>query len=153
MKYAILILAGATILAATGVRAEESKNLVANGNAAAGSDNWQGSHADTVAPLEVVAGGPDGANCFEVTGHTWVFSTEHIPVNANSQYRLAGWFKSGNDMANQVCVGLLLFDENHRPIDATSVSVLEKSETVLTADAESGRKAAVRQHQPGKSRA
>ncbi|MFA6175893.1 MAG: hypothetical protein WC765_04875 [Phycisphaerae bacterium] len=138
MKYVILILAGAAVFAGICIHAEESKNLVVNGNAAAGSDNWQGCHAYTVVPLEIVTGGPDGANCFEVTDHSWVNSIEHIPVDPSSQYRLTGWFKSANDMVNNVCVGLLLFDESNRPIDATSVNVLEKSETILTADAENG---------------
>jgi len=138
MKRLSLLLAGATIFAGICVHAEESKNLVVNGNAADGSDYWRCSHDDTSIPIEVIAGGPDGANCFEVTGHAWVFNTEHIPVDSNSEYRLTGWFKSGNDKANQVKLGLLLFDENKRSIDSTSVYVLEGSETVLAAEAQNG---------------
>ncbi|MFA6413659.1 MAG: hypothetical protein WCW53_13285 [Syntrophales bacterium] len=138
MKKMCLVFAAATIFAGICMHAEESKNLVANGNAASGSDNWQCGNADATHSLQIVGGGPDGANCFEVTGHTWVSSTENIPVDPNCEYRLTGWFRSGNDMANQVCVGLLLFDESFHPIVSTSVDVLEKSETVLTAEAQIG---------------
>ena len=131
MKRISLILASAAALAGISVHADETQNLVANGNAADGLTNWSGIQ-------KTVEGGPDGANCFEVTGPTWIFSREHIAVDPNSEYQLAGWFKSGNDMPNEVYLGVLPFDENQLPIDALSVNVLENSETALTAQAAFG---------------
>jgi hypothetical protein len=102
--------------------AEEPKNLVINGNASEGLNNW-------INVQSITDGGPDGSKCFEVTGQAFVSSQEFIPVDPNSEYQLTGWFRSGNGQANNIYGGLLLFDENQRPIDSTSVNVLPKSET------------------------
>jgi hypothetical protein len=111
--------------------AQETKNLLVNGNAADGLNNWKG-------VKKVADGGPDGAKCFEVAGNMLVFSNELIPVDTNSEYKLTGFFKSGNDKVNQIHFGLRLFDEKKRFIDATSVTPLAKSETALAADAKKG---------------
>ena len=111
--------------------AEEPKNLVINGNAAAELNNW--------ANIEkVVAGGPGGAKCFEVTGSKWVNSKDFIQVDTKSEYQFTVWFKSGNNKENLVYAGLLQFDENKRQIFSASVTPLEKTGTVLTAGAKKG---------------
>ncbi len=123
MKNSSIFLAGTAIVASIFANAEESKNLVVNGNAVDGLNNWKNIQ-------RVVDGGPDGAKCFEVTGSKLVSSQEFIPVDANCEYQLTGWFKSGNDKKNQVFMGLLLLNENKCPIDSISVNVLAQSETV-----------------------
>jgi hypothetical protein len=131
MKRISLFLAGVATLVSVFAYAEESKNLLVNGNASDGLNNWENIG-------KVVDGGPDGAKCFEVTGSKCIYSSELIPVDTNSSYQLIGWFKSGNDKENQVYVGLRLLDANKHLIDSTSVTVLAKSETDLSADAKKG---------------
>ncbi len=130
MKRITLFLAGAVAVASIFANAEESKNLVVNGNAADGLNNWSGIQ-------QVVDGGPDGAKCFEAVGNKFVGSQEFIPVD-NNPYQLTGWFKSGDDKPNQIYFGLRMFDENKRFIDSTSVNVQAKSETTLAAEAKKG---------------
>jgi len=131
MKKLSLFLAGAMTVAGIFANAEETKNLIANGNAADGLNNWKSIQ-------KVADGGPDGAKCFEVAGSTLVNSQELIPVDTNSEYRLTGYFKSGNDKVNQIYIGLRLFDEKKRFIDSTSVNAQPKSETELAVEAKKG---------------
>lgn len=131
MKKLTLFLAGAVAVASIFANAEESKNLVANGNASDGLNNW-------VNIEKVVDGGPAGAKCFSVTGSKMVSSKEFIPVDAKSEYQFTGWLKSGDNKENQVYAGLLMFDENKRQISAALVTPLPKSETVLAAEAKKG---------------
>ena len=131
MKKISIFIAGSAIFASILINAEDSKNLVVNGNAADGLKNWNDIQ-------KVVDGGPDGAKCFEVSGSKFVSSQELIPVDPNSEYQLNVSFKSGNDKANMFFAGLLLLDKNKRPIDPTSVNTLVKSETVLAVEAKKG---------------
>jgi hypothetical protein len=131
MKRISLFLAGVTTVACIFAHAEESKNLVVNGNAADGLNNWKNIQ-------KVVDGGPDGAKCFEVTGNAKVDSVAIIPVDPQSEYLFTGWFKSGNDKENQIYAGLFLLDGNKRFIEPTSVSPLPQSETALAAEAKKG---------------
>ncbi len=131
MKKLTLFLAGAAAVASILASAEESKNLVANGNAADGLNNW-------VNIEKAVDGGPAGAKCFSVTGSKLVNSNEFIPVDAKREYQFTGWLKSGDNKENQVYAGLLLFDENKRQISGASVTPLAESETVLATEAKKG---------------
>ena len=131
MKKISIFIAGTAIFASILINAEDSKNLVVNGNAADGLKNWNDIQ-------KVVDGGPDCTKCFEVSGSKFVSSQELIPVEPNSEYQLNVSFKSGNDKANMVFAGLLLLDKNKRPIDPTSVNALVKSETVLAVEAKKG---------------
>jgi len=142
MKKISILFAGAAMFASTFALAGESENLIANGNAADGLKNWNN-------VKKVADDGPDGAKCFEVTGHTHAISQELIEVDAQSKYILSGMLKSGNEKPNKVYVGLALFDKNKRGIDSTSVSVLPKSETVLAADAKKGAKVITVKEAPG----
>ncbi|MHB9138484.1 MAG: hypothetical protein ACYC4Q_03680 [Victivallaceae bacterium] len=131
MKKLSLFLAGAMTVAGIFANAEETKNLIVNGNAADGTKNWQGVQ-------KVADGGPDGAKCFEVSGSKLVTSQEPVPADTSGEYLLTGYLKSGNDKANQVYIGLRMLDKNKRFIDPTSVSPLAKSETELAADVKKG---------------
>ena len=133
MKKMSLCLAGIATFASIFINAEESKNLVVNGNASDGLKNWAGIQ-------KVADGGPDGAKYFEVTGHSYVISREAIPVDTSSEYQLSGWFKSGNEKENKAYVGLAMLDEKKRPISAETVTPLLQSDTVLSAESKKGEK-------------
>jgi len=131
MKSISLFFTGAVIVAGIFAYADESQNLLNNGNAADGLNNWKN-------VPKVAADGPNGAKCFEVTNSREISSLEFIPVDTNSEYRLSGWFKSGNNKENVVYLGLLQFDANKKLITSTSVNALDQSETVLAVEAKAG---------------
>ncbi len=131
MKKSSLLLAATVIVTNIFANAEKSENLVINGNAANGLNNWENIQ-------QVVDGGQGGAKCFEITGSTQINSLALIPVDAQSEYKLTGWFKSGNDKPNNLYFGLLLFDKSKRPIISSSVNALAKSETVVVENVKEG---------------
>ncbi|MFA6567160.1 MAG: hypothetical protein WCS96_03035, partial [Victivallales bacterium] len=72
------------------------------------------------------------------TNSNFVSSKELIPVDTKGEYLFTGWFKSGNSKENQIYAGLLMLDENKRPINSTSVTALAESGTALAAEAKKG---------------
>lgn len=131
MKSISLFLAGIATAAGVFAYAEESPNLIVNGNAADGLNNWKNVQ-------KIADGGPDGAKCFEVTGSTQINSMALIPVDAQSEYKLTGWFKSGSGKENQIYAGLLLFDGNKNVINSTSVNAADQTDAVLASEAKKG---------------
>jgi hypothetical protein len=108
------------------------ENLLTNSSAADGAKKWTGK-------IKVADGGNDQA-CFEIAGQNKVTSKQLIAIDPTATYKLSGSFKSGNDKSNQIYFGLALYDKNKRFIDATSVTPVADSTTVLVAPANKGDK-------------
>ncbi len=111
--------------------AQQTGNLVVNGDAAKGLKNWTG-------PLQVVENGPQNTPCFSVTGSKMITTTDWIEVDPSKTYRLSGDFKSAGGGPNVALIGLRLFNAEKKAIDATSVSAIANSGTTLAADAGTG---------------
>lgn len=133
MKRITILCVGAALFAGTFALAEESNNLIVNGNAIDGLKNWKNVQ-------EIGDDGPENGKCFEVTGSKNVTSQEFIEIDPKSEYTVSVELKSGTEKPNMVYVGLVFFDKNKRSIDSTSVNAIAKSETVLASDAKKGDK-------------
>ncbi|MCF6174293.1 MAG: hypothetical protein L3J71_00855 [Victivallaceae bacterium] len=108
------------------------ENLLTNSSAADGVKNWQGG-------VKIADGGKDQA-CFLVDGSKKIVSKQLIEIDPTATYKLTGSFKSGSDKPNQIYFGLALYDKNKHFINATSVTPVADSATVLVAPANKGDK-------------
>jgi len=131
MKKHLSLFSLLTVILSITVSGESAANLVENGNAGNGLENWTG-------PLQVVANGPENASCFSVAGSKMILTRNFIEIDPSKSYRLSGAFKSAGSGANVVMVGLRLYNADKKEISATSVSAIPDSGTTLIAGAGAG---------------
>jgi hypothetical protein len=109
-----------------------AQNLVKNGDAEAGRDNWQ------IDQVQICTDKPhSGKNCFKTLGIINI-SSEFIPVDAAKTYKLSGWFKSVDDKNINLYLGLVPFDENKKQIQCIEVNAISGTETELVEACKAG---------------
>ncbi len=119
------------IVFAVTVSAQQSADMVANGNALKELKTWIG-------PVQVADNGRQDGKCFSVTGSKLVTAKDLIELDPTKTYRLSGYFKSAGAKPNVVLVGLRLLNSYRKIIDASSVNTVSGSDTTLIAEAGSG---------------
>ena len=87
----------------------QGENLVKNGNAGNGTENWTN--------VELVSSNShSGKNCFTMTAQSIATSKELIPVDNTEQYKISGWFKSEGVPVQRLLLGLVPYDKNKTQI-------------------------------------
>lgn len=114
----LLLIAGLGIIA-------EAQNLIKNGAAESGLENWD------KAQVQLVSENPhSGKNCFK-TININVFSSDLIPVNSDTIYKLSAWFKSADERKTNVYLGFMPFDNDKRQINCCNINPVPGTETEL----------------------
>lgn len=112
-------------LLALGVTAA-GENLVKNGDAENGIDNWTNVQLSSENPHS-------GKNFFAMTEQTSVMSKELIPIDNQKSYNLSGWFKSaGTSPVKTMLFGFVPYDENKKQILSQEINIVQGTETELT---------------------
>jgi hypothetical protein len=103
----------------------KTQNLVKNGDAEAGLENW-----DKI-QVQLVSENPhSGKNCFKTISNN-TFSADLIPVNNATIYNISGWFKSADDKKTNVYLGFMPFTEDKKQIECVNINPVVGTETEL----------------------
>lgn len=103
----------------------DGENLLKNGNAENGIENWNN--------VQVISENPhSGKNAFLVVEQAAVISKDLIPVNNLRTYKLSGYFKSSTQTpAKKLLLGFVPYDENKKPILCQEVNAVQGTDTEL----------------------
>lgn len=103
----------------------KAQNLVKNGDAENGLENWD------KAQVQLATENPhSGKNCFKMLLNT-VSSNELIPVNTDTIYKISAFFKSADDKKTILYLGFMPFTEEKRLIEVLNINPEPGTETEL----------------------
>ena len=103
-----------------------AQNLVNNGDAEAGYEDWSS------AQVQVVTENPhSGKKCFKSVLNGGL-GEEAIPVDVAKTYKISAWVKSADDKKTTVLLGFQPLDANKKPIEFGHVNFVPGTETELT---------------------
>lgn len=107
--------------------AGNAQNLIDNGDAERGLENWEPSH------VEISSANPHaGQYCFK-TRAQYVIGKAVIPVDADKTYQYSGWFRSADGKTPLLLLGLMPLDAEKRQINPQEVNPVAGTETELLA--------------------
>ena len=101
-------------------------NLVKNGGAETGIDNWTG-------VTLVEQGAQQGVKAFKMAKNT-ASSQELMPVNNQKHYIISGWFKNNSSIPSRLLLGVIPFDKDRQQILPEEINAVAKTDTVLIAE-------------------
>ncbi len=114
------------LLSAFGAADILAENLVKNGDAETGIDNWAGVKLSEQKAAQ-------GAKAFQME-QAMCSSQELIPVDVKKNYEISGWFKNISSAPARLLLGVIPFDKNQTQILPEEINTVPQTETTLAAE-------------------